>query len=442
MGNWLNVAVTVKQQLRIEQFAGTWMTFWGAFWLTLALSSPLAAETGSDDDDAHKYVCEEEECDAQPLSQEDGIDHEKSLYYRFLESSPNVFSTPIGVMERLLVDQYTTEIFGRTMTAGISGRITRAFLYGDNQDEEELFFVDNNNSATQIVGTASIDLNDDWRTGGRFKLPIVVRSSVEVDFGENNFDFSLGSFDEEEFSGYLSHRRYGRVSIGYGPTASDGTSESDLSGMTVISRSRVRDLAGGLSFAGGGPKVKEVFNNFDGLGDSARTRYDSPRLFNIALSTSLTDDGDLDLAARWEDRIDSRRIAAAASFVKREDGVEQVSVSASALWESGLNITGVIAGQRADERDPFLLYGKVGWLIAPFDIGPTAFGIDAAFNKNVHLNGDKATTVGLFFVQTINRQGVFHAIDLYAGARIHRLETKAIDYKDLYATMIGVRFRF
>ena len=404
------------------------------------MSAPIAAEPATDDGDEQEYVCDEDECEAEPLSQED--DAEASPYKRFLDSRPDFIAKPFSVLEHLLVDQYRTEVFGRTLTAGISGRITRAFLYGNNQQDEQLFFVDNNNSATQIVGTAAIDLSDNWRTGGRFKLPIIVRSSIEVDFGEDNLDFSFGDFGEEELSGYLSHKKYGKFSFGYGATASDGTSESDLSGMTVISRSRVRDLAGGLSFAGGGPQVKQVFDNFDGLGDATRFRYDSPRFSNVSLSTSLTADGDIDIAARWEKRFDTQRLAMAASFVEQDDGVEQVSISASALWESGFNITGVISGQNLDNRDPLLLYGKVGWLVAPFDIGPTAFGIDAAYNKNVLQNGDEATTIGAFFVQTINRDGIFHAIDLYVGVRLHHLETKSKNYDDLYATMVGARFRF
>jgi hypothetical protein len=408
----------------------------------MALSVPCAAQAVTDSDDEQKYICEEDECEAEPLSQEDEGDTEGSPYDRFIDSTPGFIAKPFSVLESLLVDQYKTEVFGRTLTAGISGRITRAFLYGNNQEDEELFFVDNNNSATQIVGTAAMDLSDDWRVGGRFKLPIIVRSSVEVDFGEDNIDFSFGDFGEEELSGYLSHAKYGKFSFGYGATASDGTSESDLSGMTVISRSRVRDLAGGLSFEGGGPRVKQVFNNFDGLGDEARIRYDSPRFSNVLLSTSLTSDGDIDIAARWEKRFDTQRLATAASFVEREDGVEQVSISASALWESGFNITGVISGQNLDNRDPFLLYGKVGWLVSPFEIGATAFGFDGAYNKNVLQNGDEATTVGAFLVQTINRDGLFHAIDLYVGVRLHHLETESKNYDDLYATMVGARFRY
>lgn len=414
----------------------SWLCF------VVPVSAPMAAEPAIVGDEKEEYVCDGDECEAAPLSQDGKDDVDDSPYKRFLDSRPDFVTKPVTLLESLLSNRYETKIFGRILTAGISGRISRAFLYGDNQEDQEVFFVDNNNSATQIVGTADMGLSDNWRTGGRIKIPIIVRSSVEVDFGDDHFDFSFGDFGEKELSGYLTHKKYGKFSFGYGSTASDGTSESDLSGMTVISRSRVRDLAGGLSFTDGGPQIKQVFANFDGLGDALRFRYDSPRFSNVSLSTSLTTDDDIDIAVRWEKRFDTQRLAAAASFVERGNGVEQVSISGSALWESGFNITGVVAGQRAGNHEPFLLYGKVGWLGAPFDIGPTAYGFDAAYNKSVLQSGDEATTIGAFLVQTINRDGIFHAIDLYAGVRLHHLETNSKKYDDIFATMVGARFRF
>jgi hypothetical protein len=182
--------------------------------------------------------------------------------------------------------------------------------------------------------------------------------------------------------------------------------------------------------------------NFDGLGDDNRFRYDTPRIANFLFSTSLTDDGAFDVAARWEKRFDTKLVAAAASLVDRDDGVEQASISLSALWEDGFNITGVVSGQHRDDRDPFFLYAKIGWLVAPFDIGATAFGFDAAYNDSTLNDGDKAATIGAFVVQTIDREGIIRGIDLYGGLRLHHYETKAKTYDDIVASMIGVRVRF
>ncbi len=402
------------------------------------LSTTARAQSASDGD----YVCDDDECEAVPLSREGPLGSEAQKLGKFLKDQPGFISKPVDTLRSLLADDFALELFGHTFTAGLSGRVNRALLYGDNQDENEVFLVDNNNSSTQIVGVAELPMNDNWLLGGRIKLPIIFNSSLDVDFGDGGIDFSFGEFGEGELGGYIVHAEYGKFYFGYGSTASDGTSETDLSGMTVISRSRVRDLAGGLSFAPGGPKIRDVFANFDGLGDDSRMRYDSPRIANALWSVSLTSSGDIDFAARWEKRIDDRRIAAAASIVEYEDGKEQASISFSTLWESGFNISGVASGQLGEDRDPYFLYAKFGWFATPFEIGNTAFGFDLAYNDSVRRPGDKAASVGAFVVQSIDRDGIIYAVDLFGGIRLHHLETDEKNYDDILATMIGFRVRF
>ena len=409
--------------------------------VSFVLTATIPALAQNAKANSQDYVCGDDECEAQPLSKETPGSGTQSLQ-GFLQNQPGFVSRPIDAFRSLLADDFSFDLFGHTFSAGISGRATRAFLYGDNQDESELFFVDNNNSSTQVVGVAELAFDENSLIGGRVKLPIIFNSSVDADFGDGGVDFSFGEFDERELSGYLSHIAYGTFHFGYGSTASDGTSETDLSGMTVISRSRVRDLAGGLSFSEGGPTIGDVFFNFDGLGDDNRFRYDAPRMANFLFSTSLTRDGSFDVAARWEKRFDTKRVAAAASLVDRDDGVEQASLSLSALWEDGFNITGVISGQHRNERDPFLIYAKIGWFAAPFEIGSTAFGFDAAYNDSSKTDGDKAATIGAFVVQTIDREGIVNGIDLYGGLRFHHYETEDESYDGILASMVGVRVRF
>lgn len=65
---------------------------------------------------------------------------------------------------------------------------------------------------------------------------------------------------------------FGKISIGQGDGAANGTSEADLSGTSVIMYSGVNDTAGSLTFRDssgakipGDTDIGDTRNNFDGL---------------------------------------------------------------------------------------------------------------------------------------------------------------------------------
>ena len=215
--------------------------------------------------------------------------------------------------------------------------------------------------------------------------------------------------------------------LGQGDTASNGTSEVDLSKTGVIAYSGIEDLAGGLEFENG-VRIGSVFSNYDGLSRVDRVRYDTPTFAGFKLSTSWTDDNEWDLALRYAQKFNGHRFAAAISYVDGERGQGfssdyQVSGSASVLFSNGFNLT-FAAGMQDDEgtgaaqRQTKFLYGKVGWVFDIFDWGHTAFAADIAYNRNERARGDESWAYGFFAVQKIDWVGT----ELYAGVRLHELD--------------------
>ncbi|MGD1972045.1 MAG: hypothetical protein PVF24_10555, partial [Desulfobacterales bacterium] len=47
----------------------------------------------------------------------------------------------------------------------ISGQINRAVLWGDNGNDDDVKFVDNDNSSTRFRFTGGNDFDDNWRVG-------------------------------------------------------------------------------------------------------------------------------------------------------------------------------------------------------------------------------------------------------------------------------------
>jgi len=352
------------------------------------------------------------------------------------------YMKPVVALQSALADDFWMTVGDYPVFVGISGRVTRAILYGDNGEDSEFFFVDNNNSSTRVVAVAEATLSDTLLIGSSFKLPLVFQSSTSVDFGDaDSFSASFGEFGERELDGYLTSATYGKLYAGYGDTASDGTSEVDHSGTTVISRSRVRDLAGGLSFDGG-PEIKDVFDNFDGLGSEKRVRYDTPSFGGTVVSTSMTTEQDYDVAVRFKSGLIGNDLAAAAAYAHKEDGAEQISTSASATWKSGISLSLAAAWRDQNDRTKLFGYAKAGYRRDFFSFGPTAFAIDVATNKDVDRDGDNAYAAGAFAVQTVNREGIVKGIDLYVGVRWHKLDRNNENFDDILASMIGFRMRF
>jgi hypothetical protein len=349
---------------------------------------------------------------------------------------------PVVALQSALADDFWFSVAGFPVFIGISGRITRAFLHGDNGEDSEFFFVDNNNSSTRVVGVAEATLSDTLLIGSSIKLPLIFQSSTSVDFGDaDSFSGSFGEAGERDIDGYLTSATYGKLYVGYGDTASDGTSEVDKSGTTVISRSRVRDLAGGLSFSGG-PRIKDVFDNFDGLGSEKRVRYDTPTFDGTIISASVTTERDYDIAIRFDSGQFGDALAVAAAYAHKEDGSDQVSTSASATWKSGASLSLAAAWRDQNDRTKLFGYAKAGYRRDFFSFGPTAFAIDAAYNEDVDQKGDKAYSAGAFAIQTINREGIVKAVDLYIGVRWHELDRRDDNFDDILATMAGFRVRF
>ncbi len=399
--------------------------------LMMGLAGPALAQKKPE----AEYLCDDDECEAAPIG-EAGRGEPKPADAKMLPQRP------VDALRSDKTDTLNVTFLGYDFALGISGRINQALLYGDNGEQSDKFLVDNSNSSSRIMVRAEAVLNDRILLGGRMKLPIILNSSVGTGFDQGGIRLSFGEFGEREFDAYIAHSDYGRFFFGYGSTASDGSAVTDLSGTQVIATSAVRDFAGGLAFDQDGPRIRDVFDNFDGLLDNYRLRYDTPRFNNFAVGASVTIDGDADMAIRWENRLDDIRLAAAASLIRWHDGVEQAAVSASGLWRSGFSAAATLSAQHRNDRTAYLIYGKVGYFAGALPIGPTAFALDVALNRNVRADGDRAFSSGLFAVQTFDRDDILRGIDVYAGARFHHLESRFRTHHRLIAAMTGVRLRF
>lgn len=331
----------------------------------------------------------------------------------------------------------------------VSGQVNRGVLVTDDGEDTEAFFVDNDNSSTRIRLLGDARLNDDITAGTVIEVQFESNSTAEVS-QDNQRNVGANSFTERKLELFFDSETYGRIWVGQGDTASNGTSEQDLSGVAVVGYSGIADLAGGIQFVDGagnlsGVTIGDTFNNFDGLSRDDRVRYDTPSLHGAKLSGSVIADNRWDVAAIYSRTLfGAHDFQAAIAYADANDEFDQVNGSASVLLGGplpGVNVT-VAAGQRdfdeGGRNNGNFVYGKVGYLFDPFSFGSTGLAVDYYYGEDVDADGDKSASIGLLAVQNVDRIGT----ELYAGARNYDLDRDGENFDDVNALLVGARVKF
>jgi predicted porin len=333
----------------------------------------------------------------------------------------------------------------------ISGQINRAMLYGDNGKNDDLKFVDNDNSSTRFRFTGSNEFEGAWTAGINWEVEMQSNPSNDtvIDIGQND-DSTDVDFNERKIEFYIEHKSFGTLTLGQGPTASDSTSEVDLSGTDVVNYASISDMNGGFNFRDGNDtiitSIGNAFSDFDGFSRRDRIRYDSPMLGPVYFSASYMNGQSYDFAGRFAYEWDGfGKLAAAASWLPADtqrDSFKQYSGSISFLHNSGINLTFSGANRYdADNRDedPYNLYGKVG-----YKFGKWAFSVDYTYSENVGADDDEAQSIGTAVVWN-----VWESVELYGSYRWNDLDRDSDqrpagvgNAKSINSVMIGGRVKF
>jgi cell division protein FtsB len=328
----------------------------------------------------------------------------------------------------------------------ISGQVNRAVNIVDDGKSTKAYFVDNDNSESRVrfVGTAKA--TDDLTIGSKIELSIAPNKAGDV--SQDNEETG-DIFDQRWTEVSLDSKRFGKLSLGKGATASYGSASVDLSRTDVISYATIADTAGGMLFRQTSDdtltnvRIVDAFNSFDGLNRRNRARYDTPTFFGFHLATSAISDQRYDAALYWGGQGYGFKAAGAAAFAyPNQDNTDfQYDGSFSLLHEdTGLNLT-LSAGllERDNQGDAQNLYAKVGWLRRFFSFGETAFGVDYTRSLNLPTGRDDGYSVGAAAVQQFEEYGT----EIYLLYRLHSLD-RDVDpsVQDINVGSIGARVKF
>lgn len=331
----------------------------------------------------------------------------------------------------------------------IYGQVNKAVLYSNDGDKGNVYLVDNDNSSTRIGLEGAINPNDKYTIGTRIEVEYQTNPSNLVSQEDKRVE-DIG-FQKRHLDLWVDTMTYGKFSLGYGSTASDGTSEMDLSGTGVVGYSSIADMAGGQLFYDkntntlSDTSINAAFSNMDGLGREERIRYDSPSFSGFVGSASYVAEGGGDLAVRYTSQMDAFRLAAAVAYANpgsSSDIVDdQLAGSLSVLHDSGFNGTfamGTRDQKGAGVNDAGFFYTKFGYRGRWCPLGVTSLSADYGRFSDFDANGDDADVFGLQMVQDLQEWGT----EAYLGYRLHQLDRNGVDYDNINAVMTGMRVKF
>jgi len=324
----------------------------------------------------------------------------------------------------------------------ISGQVNRGLLSFDDGDETGTLHVDNDNSSTRIRLLSEADLTERATFGTNIELQFESNSTAAVD-QNNERNVGPNGFTERKLEAYGDFDGIGRITIGQGDTASNGASEQDLSGTSVVGYSGVADLASGLRFRSEATEelsdinIGSVFSNLDGLSRDDRLRFDSPTIQGFNAAASLVADERWDVAIRYSGKSAGFSLSAALAYANtREDLENRVNGSASILHSSGLSATAAAGRDERDDRDPQFVYLKFGYQAQWNRFGKSAVSVDFYDAEDIAAAELESNSVGIQLVQKLDKIGT----DVYAGLRNYSLDDNDAD--DILASLVGVRVKF
>jgi hypothetical protein len=343
--------------------------------------------------------------------------------------------------------------FGDGTVIRFSGQINMGVLHYDDGQDDFTNFVDNDNSSSRARLEIFSESDDGWKFEARLEAEYQpLASNVVSQLNDSpNWDFPATNIRKAEVA--FANEYFGKLWLGQGSMASDGTAEVDNSGTDVIAYSSLSDTAGGYFFRNSGnglsdTTVGSAFSNFDGLGRKVRVRYDTPTFHGFGLRTSYGEDALADkefslydVAAWYSGDFDQIDLDAALGYAWNEEtDIDTLSGSISGLHKpTGISLTLAAAREFNDDgTEGRYGYAKLGYQRDFFDIGKTFFSVDYYFGNDIAADSSHSDSIGLAAVQNIDA----YNLRLWALWRGYSYDDDADEYDDGQAVFGGALFKF
>ena len=337
----------------------------------------------------------------------------------------------------------------------VSGQVSRVIVAPDDDTGDELQFLDNNISGSRFRIKASHDLGNGMKAGSRLEAQFQSNKgnnaygALKTDTGGNTSGDDTIDLRYQDI--YLSGA-FGKISLGKGDGAGNGTTETDLSGTYIIAAVNATDLYGGFVIednddsdtpSTGDTTISGVYGEVDAYSRVNRLRYDSNSFNGLSFAASYGQQEVSEFAARFAGETDGIKYKVAGFVGSRgeategaDDGDDRMGVSGSVLLTNGLNFTASYSDLDYDEdtrEDRENMWVKLG-----YKTGKHAFAVDYGETEDTDDSTStktEAETVGISYV-FVPAKGV----ELFAGYREYALDDTTGTDPEFYT--VGSRVKF
>ncbi len=266
-------------------------------------------------------------------------------------------------------------------------------------------------------------------------------------------------FRERKYEVIGESKTFGKISMGQGSTASDGTAEEILSGTQVVAGSGIDAMGNQILFlredtkASSGRRVTNLFSNFDGLSRDDRIRYDSPSFAGFTLSGSHIDGDRWDAALRYANKFSFGELRAAASYFDAQSTGTPGSVSGfdglafSVAYEApfGTNFQATYSEndfEQVGRHTANFWYVMLGHDFKSLvEFGETSFAVEYAQTQDQAINGSSGDYIAFIATQQIKKA----ATEIYFKLGQYDAElpgNPSVDLEEILIGGLGARVKF
>jgi predicted porin len=332
-----------------------------------------------------------------------------------------------------------TAMPAHALTLGISGQINKTIGYIDNGNDSAIGFFDNINSGSRFRFTGEEDIGGGLKVGGVWEWQWSNSPTSSASFNTNGkFDETSASLQDRKTELYFAGK-WGKVSLGKGDGAANGSAEVDLSGTTAIDYAGGNQcLLGAMTYGSSGVTVGSTYSEFDGESRNDRIRYDTPKLAKvISFALSYANANEQELAVWYDQTIGSTKVAAALGYTDNKDtgatDRKRLSLSGSAIIKNGLNFTISYSTNENNAVSPSTSstnsYFKIGWAKGKNAVS-LSYGVQSLDGTNAN-----PSSIAVSYVYEPAK-----AVELYASIRQSSADQSSLD--DITGIWIGSRIKW
>ncbi len=289
----------------------------------------------------------------------------------------------------------------------ISGHVNRALFVTDSDRGTEAAVANNGGSSTRVRANGSTELMDGNTVG------------IQLEYEEKGSSVNL------RHANVQLGGPFGKVTLGQGSEAGDGSAYSDTTGVFGI---------GHGAGTGAGFSLGKYFGSLDAGGRVNMVRYDSPNLGPVGAAVSVANEDRLSGRLKLSSEFSGTSFGAQLATLQMPKDESILGASFGATMASGLTISGAWAKGKEMPTDPSYFQVELG-----YKFGNTGVAASWYNSEDFVTTGSEGTAIGIGARHTLPKAGA----ELYAAAQNYDVkETSGAKSKDETVFVVGTRVKF